>query len=785
MSESPVLLGTKAETLERIAPRLRHACVLPQLRFTVREWRDDRAGCLGRVRSAGWLSRALIVRSSAVSEDGADTSLAGHYRSIPDVLGADAFERAVDDVVASYGGGDDADQVLVQPMLSDVLMSGVAFSVDPSTGGPYVVINYDAVSTSTSSVTSGTTNLLETRVHYKQGPVRAPAPLDRVVDLVAELEALTGIPWLDVEFAETRNDGLVLLQVRRLHGVAPTTAPEAAQRKALSDIAHRVGQLVRPHPWLHGSRTVFGVMPDWNPAEIVGVRPRPLALSLYRELITDSIWAYQRDNYGYKNLRSFPLLLSFSGLPYIDVRVSFNSFIPRDVPRDLSDRLANYYVDRLIAAPSNHDKVEFEIIYTCYTLDLPERLGVLKDAGFSAADCEQLTESLRVLTNRIIHGETGLWRQDTAKIARLEERLGALLESDLDPVGMIYWLLEDCKRYGTLPFAGLARAGFIAVQLLKSLVAVGVLSPAEYDAFMGSLDTVSSRMSNDFAALSPSAFLERYGHLRPGTYDILSPRYDEAPDRYFDWSRERPAGHRAAPRFSLSLDQLRRIDAMLRQHRLEHDILGLFEFIKAAIEGREYAKFVFTRSLSEALTRIRALGSGHGLSVEDCSFLDVHAIYELYGSSSDPREVLERSVAAGRAAYALTRQISLPPLITSPDDVWSFSPPASDPNFITQRSAAGPVVRAASDEDGATLSARLAGAVLLIPSADPGYDWIFSHGIVAFITMYGGVNSHMAIRAGELGIPAVIGAGESLFQRWSTAEILELDCANRQVRVVR
>ena len=31
-------------------------------------------------------------------------------------------------------------------------------------------------------------------------------------------------------------------------------------------------------------------MPDWNPAEIIGIKPKPLALSLYRELITDHIW---------------------------------------------------------------------------------------------------------------------------------------------------------------------------------------------------------------------------------------------------------------------------------------------------------------------------------------------------------------------------------------------------------------------------------------------------------------------------------------------------------------
>ena len=31
-----------------------------------------------------------------------------------------------------------------------------------------------------------------------------------------------------------------------------------------------------------------------------------------------------------------------------------------------------------------------------------------------------------------------------------------------------------------------------------------------------------------------SSFLEKYGHLRPGTYDISSYRYDEKPDLYFD-----------------------------------------------------------------------------------------------------------------------------------------------------------------------------------------------------------------------------------------------------------
>jgi hypothetical protein len=422
--------------------------------------------------------------------------------------------------------------------------------------------------------------------------------------------------------------------------VSAEPAPDAtAHRAAVEQIHAKVSAMMRPHPYLHGRRSVFGVMPDWNPAEIIGVRPRPLALSLYKDLVTDSIWAYQRDNYGYRNLRSFPLLVSFAGLPYIDVRVSFNSFIPADVDSGLAERLTNYYMDRLVDAPSNHDKVEFEIIFSCYTLDLPARLSALGLAGFSAGEIEGFTGSLRRLTNGIIHGERGLWRRDVEKIHELEARRAAILGSDLDRISRIYWLLEDCKRYGTLPFAGLARAGFIAVQLLRSLVSVGILTEEDYQRFMASLETVSSSMTRDFNSLSKEEFLVRYGHLRPGTYDITSPRYDEAPELYFDWTQPRRREVQAPASFALSLEQLRRTEALLDEHGLEHDVLGLFGFIKGAIEGREYAKFVFTKSLSDILDQFKALAAENGFSVAQCAYADISCIKELYASSAAPGEV--------------------------------------------------------------------------------------------------------------------------------------------------
>ena len=773
-----VAFSTKAETLETLAPLLRCGRVLPQVRFSVADWRSRRDEQLAKVLGQPWSKQALIVRSSAQSEDGAVSSQAGRYDSILGVSGRAALLDAVEQVISSFAGnGNPADQVFVQPMVPDVAVAGVAFSRRPNGGGPYYIINYDGKSGRTDSVTGGVGDKLETFLCLKSRTDACPADLAPVIALLAELEVLFDCDTIDVEFAIDHPGHVYLLQVRRLVVDRQGLVSDQQIDSSLSDVARKVELLSREHPFLHGKRSIFGVMPDWNPAEIVGLRPWPLSLSLYRELVTDAIWAYQRDNYGYQNLRSFPLLVNFHGLPYIDVRVSFNSFVPRDVPGELAGRLVNYYIDRLLAEPHLHDKVEFEIIFSCYTLDLPQRLKRLSNSGFSEADLGELAGCLRRLTNRIIHGESALWRRDRAKIDLLAQRLPSISNAHIDKISRIYWLIEDCKRYGTLPFAGLARAGFIAVQMLQSFVAAGVISPEEHATFMASVDTVGSRIGHDFAHLPKEEFLARYGHLRPGTYDILSPRYDEAPDLYFDWSG---TGATAAPqpRFALSIEQLRRIEELLKQHQLEIDVLSLIEFIKAGIEGREYAKFVFTRSLSDALVLIKQLGEEYGLSVEDCAYIDYTAIRALYSESGSVKDRLLQSIEKGRQRHALARNLVLPPVIAHPGDVFAFHLPPSQPNFVTRKSVTALVAQVNEAPE------TFAGKILFVPSADPGFDWIFTRGISGFITQFGGANSHMAIRASELGIPAVIGAGESLYQRWQQAQKLSLDCSNQKVTII-
>ena len=766
--------STKANTLSLLENRVKKSKVLPQVSFTVGELNKNPGDVLKNIKSK-FTKENLIVRSSALNEDSSENSLAGQYLSILNVTRDNVLEAA-QKVAASYKDNLAENQILIQPMLSDITMSGVLFSVDPNTGGNYFVINYDDSTGSSESVTSGEGDNLST-CYVFHGKKSGNQRLDLLIDAAEELMGLFSKPNIDIEFAFTGDGSLYFLQARPL--ILKKEPISFDKQKEMLCIANDfIKQGMKEHPYAKGRRTIYGVMPDWNPAEMIGLRPKPLATSLYRKLITDGTWAYQRNEYGYKNLRSFPLMVEFCGLPYIDIRVSFNSFIPRDIDEELTGKLANYYLDCLARDPDKHDKVEFEIVFSCNTFDLPKRIKVLSDFGFSQTEMDTLRDSLRTLTNTIINIQDGLWITDTQKIDILDKRREIIIASDMDDISKIYWLIADCTRYGTLPFAGLARAGFIAVQLLKSLVSVGILSENDYHNYMGSLNTVSSQMSSDWQELSQNAFLRKYGHLRPGTYDITSKRYDAAPEIYLGEQGGGIAAKDRAP-FALSINQYSAIQQEMKNQHLDGDVLALFKFLKAGIEGREYSKFIFTKSLSYVLELFAKLGSQYGFSREDLAYLDYSVIDQMYSSTKDIKGVLASSIEAGKRRHNDTLSFTMPPVILDPDDIYSFHLPSGAPNFITLGEISGDVCSDNFNRE--TISDK----ILLIRAADPGFDWIFSCNILGFITAYGGANSHMAIRAGEMGIPAVIGVGEKEFNKLVQAQKLRIDCSNKKIDVLR
>jgi phosphoenolpyruvate-protein kinase (PTS system EI component) len=103
------------------------------------------------------------------------------------------------------------------------------------------------------------------------------------------------------------------------------------------------------------------------------------------------------------------------------------------------------------------------------------------------------------------------------------------------------------------------------------------------------------------------------------------------------------------------------------------------------------------------------------------------------------------------------------------------------PNFITNKKICAEILHI----DQFDRQMNIQGKILLIEKADPGYDWIFGHKIAGIITKYGGVASHMSIRAAEFGLPAAIGCGDIIFEQLINAENIELNCSTNQIQVIK
>ncbi|MCW5875083.1 MAG: hypothetical protein KIS88_10600 [Anaerolineales bacterium] len=783
------VLGTKAETLARLRSLVQKSYIGEQVTVDLEKWQQTPQRVISSIQ-AKFPSAQLAVRSSARSEDSWTESNAGGFTSLLNVQSSKPAEvsDAIEQVIASYGDDNPKHQVLVQAVVANVVRSGVVLTRGLGRGAPYYTFNFED-SERTDGVTSGAgTDMRTVVLHRSQSSLTLVPDLDPVFQAVLEIESLLGYDALDIEFAQSADGQVHILQVRPLVLQLRMQEPSdktvmAALRQASALFSRR-----RPsEPWLLEGRPIFGVMPDWNPAEIVGTNPRPLALSLYQYLITDDIWARQRAEHGYRDVRPQPLLVNFTGHPYVDARASFASFIPTSLSTELASRLLAHYVDRLAHHPELHDKVEFEIAFTCLYFDFDQQANQrLRPAGFSQSDIAELREGLRQVTLNAFQR----FENDLARVLQLEERIDALKTTGLQPLDRAFTLLQDCREYGTLPFAHLARAGFVAVTLLRSLVRCGVLSNERLEAFINSLNTVTRSFEVDSykvarGELSREEFIAGYGHLRPGTYEITSPNYAENPDLYLGHILSGSEGNDPSvhAEFSWTAEERKTISRLLGELGLPGEFTAFEKFLRGAIAGRESSKFVFSRNLSAALEEIAAFGAEHQLGRGELSFININDLMWLRTSSlADVGAWLRARSEEGQEFHHLTESTLLPPLIRDEADFWAFEIPVSHPNFVSSKQIIAAVANLAEVID---LDLDLKGKIVLIPQADPGYDWLFGREIGGLITAYGGANSHMTIRAAELNLPAAIGVGEALLSKLASAQVVELDCKAKRINIVQ
>jgi phosphohistidine swiveling domain-containing protein len=780
---------SKALTLKMLERHQRGFVIDPFLTFTVREWRQFPHKVLYRIQGKN-LGPMLIVRSAALTEDSEESVPPGTYHTELNVpaLSAEKISAAVEKVISSYqrdihGGSNELNEVIVQRQVLAPRMSGLIMSHEQDSENPYYLVEYDDETGRTDTVTGGYSCK---KAYILRKGVRIPPPWNGVARAIRSIELLLQTNNLVVEFALT-TDGIVhVFQARRLPAIYQIT------QQTETGITQKI-RLAQGFIGSHRS-TIWSNMADWNPAEMLGEHPKPLDSSLYRYLIANGTWAKARASLGYRDVTPRELIHDIAGYPYINVEASFKSLCPAALSDLLASRFVKNRIDVLRSRPELHDKVEFEVMFTCADVVKPARTQVLADAGFSAPEVIFIENALTMLTSSLLTNIQTILSEDMLRRKRLMnwlQRSSLSTENVNDHIAELDYIvaaLENCRDLGTFSFSRLSRLAFVARDMLGRMVVAGALTPDEYESFWRSINTTATNvvaaihdLSN--GRLSKADFNKVYGHLRPHTYDITSPRYDQS--ELINTTNVREQARYSKNSAEFKPDVFRRISKCLAMSGLPDDAQKFLNFVSVSVQEREQSKFEFSALLSACLEEIAHLGEGLSLGRDELSFLTVDDIIEannLQPERDQLKKIWAENIYFRKAEWENDARIRLPALITEADDLVVVQPTKSKPNFITSHEAEGQIV--ILEDSRSSPSLELSGKIVVLEAADPGYDWIFSNKIAALVTKYGGAASHMAIRAAQFGIPAVIGCGDDLYHEFYVHEYARINCAKRQIEFI-
>lgn len=776
------IISTKANTLEALKQRLSQAFIEDMYIITVEEAAESFEQVYEHLLAVLTKDK-VVVRSSSRAEDSYKQSNAGHYETVLNVALNDKVEvkKAIYRVIDSYrkdnGVVNKDEQVLMQNQTDDVRCSGVIFTTDLKYGRPYYVISYEDDG-STDAVTSG---IGGKQIYIARNAAKNAVPCEwqRLMNAVYELEALLNGMLLDIEFAIKTSGEVVIFQVRPL--AAAYKLNKIKKDKLLFNVKDEV--ITKYQRLAQGAnKHIFSDMAFWNPAEIIGDNIKGLEYSIYRDIITRRAWSLGIADLGYK-LVDDDLMYRFGNKPYINLENSFKALLPNDLSEKTGKKLLVFYSQKLKKDFSAHDKIEFEIVYSCFDFQFEKMQKELLAFGFEFAEVREIEIALWNITINAINNYKEILAADTEALKILEKKRATLTAWDMKDIVSttsfenIYELCQSIIQNGTIQFARQARLAFIAKSLCRGMIAKGYFSEADMDSFMKTIHTVATDFEHDFVCAKNDRglrqeFLHKYGHLRAGTYDIESPRYDAMEMFSAKSNKISLAGD------SGTLLPLDRLQQVIDDYRMPVNAYEFLYFLQKSFEQREWFKFIFTKSLSDMLEMIARLGNEIGISRSDLAYLSLSEIMSgrEFQSVEELFDFWHSLITTHKERHKVVSQLIMPSVIGSLVDFDFVKISDSRPNFITDKvaSAEVAVLTNLGKQD-------IMGKIVVVDKADPGYDWIFAEGIAGLVTKYGGVASHMAIRAAEFGIPAAIGCGERIYGFAINAEKLCLDCKKGRI----
>ena len=777
-------LSSKAKNLIFLNKlNLRNSKIPKFLKYTVEELKKSKHKIIKDIKKK--LEKKIIVRSSFYLEDSKNFSMAGEFEGSSN-LNNDKKNiiDAINKILIQYKKKSKKkfhylkSEIIFQNYISESVFSGVLTNFCIKDGSNYFVINYDDTSGSTDTVTSGS-KVGERVINIFRDEIKniRSNNLKKIINAVKEIEKKIGIYPIDLEFCINKNGLVYILQIRPLTTIKNWKKFSKNEIKKILDKNKKKFIKLNNSNSKYGKYPVFGLMPDWNPAEMIGTQPSELAYSIYSKLITKNSWSKAREEMGYTKIKE-PLMYKFTGKPYIDTRLSFASLIPKKISKKLNLKLVEHWSRVLILKPYLHDKIEFEIVDGSY--DFNTKKNISNNYKFlSKKEKNEYLLSLKEITENQINNYQDKFKDINKKLINLENSRSFLISKFLNDKKKFFINLKEflnlIKLNGIVPFAKYARNAFIAKKWLNSFLENKIIDKKKYNLLLNSLETITTtylKYSKSRNKSDKSEFLNLFYHLRPGTYDItigrqnkkLLPRKIKKLDLILSFDKK--IDH------LLNVIEVRKLKLFLKKNQLSICYKQLINYIISSIKLRENSKFIFTRSISDVLEIIKFYAKEKNIKLKELNNYKIDYILNNFNSKNFIKK--NKNIIYSKQKEELCK---LPYLITTKSDFFIASILISKANFITDKKIESLTFKLGKNQR----TNKIKNKIIVIENADPGYDWIFNYKIKGLITKYGGVNSHMSIRCHELNIPAAIGVGDETFDKIIKINKLILNCKENKI----
>ena len=692
-------------------------------------------------------SQKIMIRSNSSSEDKEYSSSAGKYLSIGPIERNDleTIKKSWEMVVGSYEEQDNQ-SVIFQNYIENAKSVSVLTSYKVGSDSAYRTFS-TYYGSETDAITSGKYSEINNFFMHRSFDI-LPKKYEKYnvyLKIITQLEDLFKNKQLDIEMVLDKNNSPQLLQVRPLMGKKLNKESIFDEKDVIDRNLKNYKKLNKTTADRFGTNQIYSNMSDMNPAEMIGKKPDNIAFGLYKFMFTDTTWNIQRGEFGYRKYSGGKLMELFNNVAYINVNHSLNSFLTRNLQKESCEEIINYQINKLKDNPHLHDSIEFDISRSSYVFDTVEEFS---------------KEYKNIISpSEIIKWHNDLIQIDTQNKSTLEKNKKIILStfSKLDK-SFEYSKKENIKLIRdtmALPFTHHSRLGFVYFAQLNSLLKKEVITEDQKNLLLLSVNSISTKMKADayevkIGKKTLEGFLDVYGHIRAGNYNLLSSNLKN--NLNFTESlinnSEQPLEDNVLPK-----DIYTNIEKYFIVNEIPLKASAWIDMFQEGISTRENSKFYYTKGIDGILNEV---GEKNTSDKE---------LFDLLNIEFNEKNTIDMRL----------NNVLMPDLITSDEDFYFYEEMSKNGNYIGQGRVIGDVLLIDNE---ANRPNNLENKIVVIPAADPGWDWIFNYKIKSLVTKYGGPNSHMAIRCAEHNIPAILGVGENNFTVISNSKSLEIDFSN-------